>query len=103
RIQSSLAQRMHAIVIQTNAAGDEVRIKLCLTRRMNQFDEIAAGKWFASGKTDLQNAKRGCITNDALPFFRRELTIVCCSVRCPQRSGPGLFSAGDSGLYSHRV
>ena len=95
---------MHArIVIQADAAGDEVGVKLCLTRRANQFGEIAPSKRFASGKTDLQNAKRGGFTNDPLPFFGRELAIVCCSVRCPQRNGPGLFSLGDSGLYSHGV
>jgi hypothetical protein len=38
--------------------------------------EIAPGKWFAAGKTDLQNAKPGGFTNDAGPFFRRELAIV---------------------------
>ena len=91
------------LAAQGNAAGDEVRVKLCLTRRANQFGEIAPGKRFASGKTDLQNAKRGGFTNDPFPFFRRELAVICCSVRCPQRSGTGLFSAGDSGLYSHRV
>jgi hypothetical protein len=94
---------MHAIVIQADAAGDEVRIKVCLTRSANQFCEIAPSKWFASGKTDLQNAKPGRFVNDAFPFFCRELAIFCCDVRCPQRSRPGLFSAGNSGLYSHRV
>ena len=90
-------------MINTDAAGDEVRVKLCLTRRANQFDEIAPSKWFASGKADLQNAKRSGLANDTLPFFRRELAVACCSVRCPQRSGPNMFSAGDRGLYSHRV
>ena len=67
---------------------------------MNQFGEIAPGKRFASGKTDLQNAKRGGFTDDPVPFFCRELAIACCSVRYPQRIGPGLFSAGDSGRCS---
>jgi hypothetical protein len=96
-------QRTQAIVIQADAAGNEVRVKLCLTRRANQFGEIAPGQRFASGKTDLQNAKRGGFTDDPVPFSRRELAIVCCSVRCPQRIGPGSFSAGDSGPYSRRV
>src|SRR5204862_2474066 len=43
--------------------------------RANQFCEIAPGKWFASGKTDLQNAKRGGLVNDPFPFFCRELAI----------------------------
>jgi hypothetical protein len=94
---------MHAIVIEADAAGDEVRVKVYLTRCANQFCEIPSSKWFASGKTDLQDAKRGGFTNDPFPLFRRELAIARCSVRSPQRNGPGLLFAGDSGLYGHSV
>jgi hypothetical protein len=86
---------MQAIVIQADAAGDEVRVNVCLMRAANQFDEIAPGKWFASGKTDLQNAKRGSSTNDPFPFFCRELAITVAAARWAawrfaQRSGYGV-------------
>ena len=59
--------------------------------------EIAPGKWFASGKTDLQNAKRGGFTNDPFPFLGRELARQRVALsRCPavsarQRTRPRHF------------
>jgi hypothetical protein len=40
---------------------------------------------FASGKTDLQNAKRGGFTDHPFPFLRRELAIKVAAFA--QRSG----------------
>jgi hypothetical protein len=83
---------MRAIVIQADAAGDEVRVKLCLTRRANQFGKIAPGKRLAPRKTDLQNAKCGGFTYDPFPLFRRELAFTIAAAlwaawRLAQRSG----------------
>ena len=86
RIQSSIAQVTQPIVVQADAAGNEVSVKLCFTRPANQVNEIMSGKWFASRKTDLQNTKRGSFTNDPFPFLRRELAIPVAAVLRAARS-----------------
>ena len=97
RVQARIAQSAQTIVIQTDAAGDEVRVKVCLACCANQIGQVTPGEWFASRKTNLQYTKVSCFTNYAFPFVGGKFG---CSVRCPQRIWFGGVSAGDSGLYS---
>src|SRR5438477_117120 len=81
--------RAQTIVIQTDAAGDEVRVKVCLACCANQIGQVTPGEWFASRKTNLQYTKVSCVTNYAFPFvggkfgvaWRGELLQACLSRR----------------------
>jgi len=60
-----------AIVIQTYATRDKVRVKLCLSRAANELCQIVPDKRFASGKTNLQYAESGGFAKHAAPFVGR--------------------------------
>ena len=62
-----MAHFVHAIFVQTDAAGDEIRIKIRVAGTADQLGQIAPNEWFASGETNLQNAELGSFTQDALP------------------------------------
>src|SRR2546430_6443196 len=45
RVQARIAQSAQTIVIQTDAAGDEVRVKVCLACCANQIGQVTPGEW----------------------------------------------------------
>ncbi len=49
-----VARIFDAIVVQTDAAGDEIGVKIRFARCANQIGQITPGERFASRKTDLQ-------------------------------------------------
>src|SRR4029077_18049117 len=91
-----------AVIIEADAAGDQIRVEIRLARGVNKLGQIPTNKWFASGKTNLQHAECRGVANDPLPLVGSEFGFLCCSVRCPQCSGwlPSAGSAEDSGRYS---
>ena len=91
-IEACIAQQVHAFVIQADAAGDEIGVKVCSPRGTDKLGQVRSNKWFASGKTDLQNAECSGFTNDPFPFVGSEFAVAVAddlrvARRFAQRSG----------------
>src|SRR5581483_4114218 len=52
-IQPGFTQRMYAIAVETNAAGDQVGVQACLSCVTDQLGQIPPYERFASGKSNL--------------------------------------------------
>src|ERR1051326_5932298 len=79
-------------MMQADAAGDQVGVKVRVARSANQFGQVRPNKWFAAGKTNLQHAQRSGFPNDAPPFVGGELPVAVAATlwatrRFAQRSG----------------
>ncbi len=54
---------------QPNAGGDEVGVKICLTRAGQQLGQVASGSRFTAREVHMQNAHRGGLLKHADPGF----------------------------------
>src|SRR5207253_279763 len=62
--------------VQTDTARDEICVKPCLARAANEFGQIAPDERLTARETDLQHAKLGRFTKHAMPFIRRQFTVI---------------------------
>src|SRR5438552_2426247 len=74
-VEPGLAQFAGPRFVQTDAARDEICVKFCRARAVNEFGQIVPNERFTAGETDLQHAKLGRFTKHPAPFIRRQVSV----------------------------